>query len=50
MKTHEEMDKDFHRILEESDKKHTDAVRQREEKKRQLFSMMGRRKPIEEKK
>lgn len=45
MKTHEEMNREFHQILEESDRKHTDSIRRREEKKREIFALLGGKKP-----
>lgn len=50
MKTHEEMNREFHRILQESDRKHTDALHRRETKKQQLFALLSGKKPSKDNK
>lgn len=39
--------REFYQILAESDKKHAEAVRQRAAKKREIFALLGGKKPRE---
>jgi hypothetical protein len=45
MAIHEELNNVFHQILEESDEKHDAAVLRRENKKREIFTLLGGKKP-----
>jgi hypothetical protein len=49
MAIHEEMKREFHQILEESDEKHDAAVLRRDAKKREIFALLGSKKPKDSK-
>lgn len=47
MKTHEELTREFYQTLEESDRKHAEHISRLSAKKREIFALLGGKKPSE---